>query len=148
MSPTLVDDSVTDLEAADIKLTFDPTFLAFSGAEAGTLTGGFSVVAGAPMPVGLLMEVLVSMAAPISGITGGPGGVLVASFVITDTAPFGTTAVVFESLDATLYDFPLTIAQIKVNNVPLGNAGGMLLCALGALLGVRRRSILPSLTVS
>ena len=142
VSPTLFDDSVVDLEAADIRLLFDPAFLSFIGVTAGSLTSGFSIVAGAPTASGSVMEVLISMAAPVSGITGGPGSVLTASFLITNAASSGTTSVSFESLDAALYDLPLTSSQITVgdvNTVPIGNSGILSLSALVTLLGFWRR---------
>ena len=143
ISLTLFDDSVADFEAADIRLLFDPAFLSFVGVAAGTLTNGFSIVAGVPTPSGPVMEVLISLAAPVSGITGGAGSILSAFFVIADSALPGTTSVSFESLDAALYELPLTSSLITVgemNPVPIANSGILSLSGLVALLGLWRRS--------
>ena len=145
VSPTLFDDSVDDFEAADLLLTFDPVYLTFTGAAEGTLTSGFSVVPGNPMAMGSLMEVLISLATSGSPVTGGPGSMLVASFLINNAAPFGTTLVDFETVDTSLYDFSPASATITVldrgASVPIGDTGALMLIGLAALFGLRRCTI-------
>lgn len=140
-------DSVVDFEAGDIRLTFDPIFLSFTGVSGGTLTSGFFVLAGLPTATGSLQEVLITMAAPGAGVTGDPpDSLLIASFLINNSAPFDTTSVVFEPrLDLGLppvYDFAPTAAQITVlrsNSVPIGNTGVLVLMGLAAMFRLRLR---------
>lgn len=143
VSLTLFDDSVTDLEAADIRLTFDPRFLSFSDATGGTLTSNFSIVAGSELPVGVngdLVELLISLATGLDLPLSGRGSVLVASLVIKPAAPLGTTRVGFETLDASLYDFPAASAHITVGTpIPIGNTGVLALTGLLAMIGFGRR---------
>ena len=136
-------DSVTDFEAADIRLTFDPLFLTFLGASGGTLTSSFTEVDGGATDAGLLKQVLISLAG--SPVTGGPpDSLLVASFLINNDADFDTTSVLFEprqDLGPPVYDFVPTTADITVlraNTVPIGNTGALVLMGLAAMfLGLR-----------
>lgn len=94
----LVDSDVTGLEAATINITFDPVFLSFSGATAGTATSGFSVIPGDVTNIGSLAEVEVSMSTGSQALDGGSGSILDALFNLAPTAHIGTTPVTFEFL--------------------------------------------------
>ncbi len=147
-------DSVINFEAADIRLTFDPVFLTFMGVAGGTLTSGFSVLAGTPRATtGPLQEVLISIATLGAGVTGDPPqSLLIASFLINNSAPFDTTSVVFaprQDLGPPVYDFAPTAAQITVlgsNSVPIGNTGVLVLTGLAAIFSLRRATCVAPLS--
>ena len=130
------------LEAADIRVRFDPGFLTFLGATEGALTTGFIPLAGLPQALSPSWQTV-----DISLITGGPGAigegsVLVASFRINTNAPFARTSVFFETLVSDIYDFPETPAFVDVladHQIPIGNTGALVLTALGAMALVARR---------
>ena len=144
VTPTLFDESLVNFEAADIKITFDPVFLTFDSEFAGTLLPG-GLLAANTQAAGSLMEILVSIVPALPPVTGGPGSLFGASFLINNAAPFGTTPVTFETLDPTLYDFPVTTAQITVRqadaSVPIGNISILLLTGFAGLWAARRKII-------
>jgi hypothetical protein len=94
----LVDANVVDLEAASIKISFDPLSLTLIDVLTGDVTSGFTLVLGLPSG-GSPGELLVSLASLLSPVTGVSGSLLVARFDINASAPLGQTPVVFESYD-------------------------------------------------
>ena len=138
-------DTVTELEAADIRVRFDSRFLTFAGVAGGYLTSGYSVsiISGNPNNVDPPEQAVpVSLSTSDAHGVSGRGAVLVASFQINNDAPFSTTSVFFETLVPELYDFPVTRARIDVladHQIPIGNTGALVLTALGAMALVARR---------
>ena len=138
-------DTVTELEAADIRVRFDSRFLTFAGVAGGYLTSGYSVsiISGNPNNVDPPEQAVpVSLSTSDAYGVSGFGAVLVASFQINNDAPFSTTSVFFETLVPELYDFPVTPARIDVladHQIPIGNTGALVLTALGAMALVARR---------
>jgi len=142
VSPTLFDQSLSGFEGADFKLTYDPVYLSFVSALPGSLTGGSSILAGAPTANGSLLDVLISLATP-SAVTGGPGSVFEANFLIDALAPIGSTLVRFESVDRSLYDFEPIFATVNVLSptaVPIGSTGVLAALGLLALAATRRHA--------
>jgi hypothetical protein len=137
----LVEANVVDLEAAGIKISFDPLFLTLTDVLTGDVTSGFSLVAGPPSG-GSPSEVLVSLSSLLGPVTGVSGSLLVARFDINASAPLGQTPVVFESFDPD-YDVPATTGIVTISGGSVPEAGTGPLLALGlaglATAGVRRR---------
>jgi hypothetical protein len=137
----LVDANVVDLEAASIKISFDPLSLTLIDVLTGDVTSGFSIFVGAPSG-GPPSEVLVSLASLLGPVTGVSGSLLVAKFDIKGSAPLGQTPVVFESYDPD-YEVPATTGIVTVSGASVPEAGTVPLLMLGlAGLGaaaVRRR---------
>jgi MYXO-CTERM domain-containing protein len=137
----LVDANVVDLEAASIKISFDPLSLTLTDVLTGDVTSGFWLVVGTPSG-GSPSEVLVSLASSLDPLTGISGSLLVAKFDIKGSAPLGQTPVVFESYD-TDYEVPATTGIVTISSASMPEAGTAPLLMLGlAGLGaaaVRRR---------
>jgi len=142
VSPTLIDQSLSGFEGADFKLTYDPAYLSFVSALPGSLTGGSSIIAGAPTANGSLLDILISLATP-GPVSGGPGSVFEANFLIDALAPIGSTLLRFESVDRSLYDFEPFFATVNVlsqSTVPIGSTGVLAALGLLALAAMRRHA--------
>jgi len=125
----LVDQGVVDLEAATVRISFDPLILSLTGVTNGDVTSGFSLTVGLPSG-GSPNEVLVSLSSLLGPVTGISGSLLVAHFDIRASAPLGQTSVLFQSAD-TDYDIPATFGTVTVAGAAAPEAGSAPLLALG-----------------
>ncbi|WP_295430296.1 hypothetical protein [uncultured Thiodictyon sp.] len=125
----LADEGVVDLEAATVRIAFDPLFLSLTSVSNGDVTAGFSLTVGPPSG-GSPTEVLISLSSLLGPVTGISGSLLVAHFDIRASAPLGQTPVLFQSAD-TDYDIPATFGTVTVAGAAVPEAGSAPLLALG-----------------
>lgn len=145
----LVDDNVTDLEAADFQLTFDASVLNYSSATVGFVTSSFSLLPGIQVSTGgSLMRLDFSLAANFGPVNGTAGSLVDVSFLINPAAPFGDTELAFEARPLSDYAIPRTLGTFTVIPGPPGvlpePVSGMLvgigMVSLAALRRRRRRT--------
>jgi hypothetical protein len=123
ISASLVDDGVAQLEAADILLTFDSAVFTYLGAAVGSVTSGFSLVAGSPVSVGgTLLQVELSLATSGAAVDGVSGSLVDLSFLIKSNAPLGFSEFVFAGKPLSDYDIPITSGGITVTQAPTQSA--------------------------
>lgn len=138
----LFDDGVDNLEAADIRFTFDSDVFSYLGVTVGSATGGFFLLAGMPLDVGgSLRQVEISLATGGDPVDGLAGSLVDVSFMIKATAPLGDSELVFESRLLSDYVIPRTTGQVSVlpgEGVPEPGSVFLVGLAMLAMAGLRR----------
>lgn len=100
ITASLLDGGVTELEAADLLLTFDSKVFSFLGATTGSATSGFSLVPGDPVPLSnSLWQVEFSLATGGTAVDGISGALIEVGFMIRSgkSVPLGPSAIFFAS---------------------------------------------------
>ena len=140
--------TVTDLasfEAGDFTFSFDLGLLSLQSVQAGSLTGGFSVLAGPAVPQasGSLADVIVSLITG-GGPVSGDGTLFTAIFtLVADTG--ATPAELGLGFDELAYGYSLGTAAVTLtsdatNAVPIVNSAALALAGLLALGTATRAS--------
>lgn len=144
ITASLFDGGVTDLEAADLLLAFDPDVFTYTGAVVGTATSGFSLIAGTPVPVaggGFQVDLsLATSGAPVAGVA---GSLVEVTFLIKQNAPLGISRLVFASQALSDYEVPEETGSVTVTRAqaPVPEPVSSALVGLGVFaLGWRRQS--------
>ena len=148
--------SVTGLalfEAGDFTFSYDASRLSLQDVALGSLTGGFTILAGPPVPQvpGPVADVIVSLITGGASPIGGDGTLFTARFVLT-TATGPTMPALGLSFDEISFGYSLDAAQLTLaadtpHGVPVVNTGALVLAGLLALAvagGRRTRGTVPA----
>lgn len=140
-------------EAGDFTFSYDTRLLSLQDVALGSLTSGFTILAGPAVPQvqGPLADVIVSLITGGSPPIDGDGTLFTARFVLTQ-ATGATPPALGLSFDEATYGFSLTDAQLTLtadtpNLVPVVNTGALVLAglvALGVAGGRRPRGTVPA----
>lgn len=145
ITASLLDGGVTQLEAADLLLTFDADVFSFSAATTGSATSGFSMLAGQPVFLkDTLWQVELSLATAGAAVDGVSGALIEVGFMIRQNAPLGPSAVLFASKAVSDYMVPeqvgwITVTQGSIQPAPEPTSSTLVGIGLLALAGWSRR---------
>lgn len=145
ITASLLDGGVTQLEAADLVLTFDADVFSFSAATTGSATSGFSLLAGQPVFLqDSLWQVELSLATAGVAVDGISGALIETGFMIRQSAPLGASAILFASNGASDYVVPeqvgwINVTQGSIQPVPEPTSSTLVAMGLLALVGWSRR---------
>ena len=137
ITASLFDYGVTDLEGADILLTFDPDIFSYSGSALGSATtSSFILTANLVSDGQLKISLITGDPFPLSGVS---GSLVDVSLLIQRYALPGHFNLVFETA-STDYDIPATRGTVTLQPGPVPEPASTMLVGMGmlALVGFRR----------
>ena len=115
ITASLFDYGVTELEGADILLTFDPEIFSYSASVVGSATSNFLLTANLVSAGQLKISLITGDPFPLSGVS---GSLVDVSFLITRYALPGHFDLVFETA-STDYDIPATRGTVTLQPGPV-----------------------------